>query len=115
LGQAAALQEEDGMGTYITLIDYTEAGARSIEGSPDRADAFVRAARDAGVHVREVYWTFGGHDGVLVLEAPDDKSVSTLLLSLSRSGMVRTHTLRAYDRAEMKEILERTKESRAES
>jgi uncharacterized protein with GYD domain len=100
------------MGTYISLIDYTETGARSIEGSPDRADAFVQAAREAGVEVREVYWTFGGHDGVLILEAPDDKSVSTLLLSLSRSGMVRTHTLRAYDRAEMKEILDRSSEAR---
>ena len=69
----------------------------------------IQAAREAGVEVREVYWTFGGHDGVLVLEAPDDRSVSTLLLSLSRAGMVRTHTLRAYDRAEMKEILGRSK------
>ena len=103
------------MGTYITLIDYTEMGARSIEGSPDRVDTFVEAARDAGVTVREVYWTFGGHDGVLVLDAPDDKSVSTLLLSLSRTGMVRTHTLRAYDRAEMKEILGQSKEARAET
>ena len=103
------------MGTYITLVDYTETGARAIEGSPDRAAAFVGAAREAGVEVREVYWTFGGHDGVLILEAPDDKSVSTLLLSLSRAGMVRTHTLRAYDRAEMKEILDRSKEARAEN
>ena len=101
------------MGTYITLVDYTEMGVRSIEGSPDRADAFVRAARDSGVEVREVYWTFGGHDGVLILEAPDDKSVSTLLLSLSRAGMVRTHTLRAYDRAEMKEILGQSQKSDA--
>jgi uncharacterized protein with GYD domain len=99
------------MGTYITLLDYTEIGARTIEESPDRADAFIRAAREAGVEVREVYWTFGGHDGVLILEAPDDKSVSTLLLTLSRAGMVRTHTLRAYGRAEMKEILCRSNEA----
>ena len=103
------------MGTYITLIDYTEMGARSIEGSPGRVDAFVQAAQDAGVTVREVYWTFGGHDGVLVLDAPDDKSVSTLLLTLSRTGMVRTHTLRAYDRAEMKEILGQSREARTET
>jgi len=102
------------MGTYITLVDYTEVGARSIEESPDPADAFVRAAHEAGVEVREIYWTFGGHDGVLILEAPDDKSVSTLLLSLSRAGMVRTHTLRAYDRAEMKEILGRSNDAPAD-
>ena len=70
------------MGTYITLIDYTEQGARTIAESPDRADAFIEAARASGVTVKDVYWTFGGHDGVLILEAPDDKSVSTLLLSL---------------------------------
>ena len=93
------------MGTYITLIDYTEQGARTIAESPDRAEAFVQAAKAAGVTVRDVYWTFGGHDGVLILEAPDDKSVSSLLLSLGRAGNVRTHTLRAYDRTEMKEIL----------
>jgi len=96
------------MGTYITLIDYTEQGARTIAESPDRADAFVEAARASGVTVKDVYWTFGGHDGVLILEAPDDKSVSTLLLSLGRAGNVRTHTLRAYGRTEMKGILRKT-------
>jgi uncharacterized protein with GYD domain len=96
---------EETMGTYITLIDYTEQGAKTIADAPDRSDAFVKAARAAGVTVKDVYWTFGGHDGVLILDAPDDKSVSTLLLSLGRAGNVRTHTLRAYDRVEIQEIL----------
>ena len=96
------------MATFIALIDYTEQGVRSIQESPQRAAAFVEQAKQMGVTVKDLYWTTGGHDGVLILEAPDDRAASALVLSLVRAGNVRTQTLRAYDRAEMKEILART-------
>ncbi len=96
------------MATYVTLIDYTQKGLDTIKESPQRAAAFRESAGKAGITVKELYWTTGGHDGVLILEGPDDKAIMALLLTLSRAGNVRTKTLRAYDQAEMKEILGRT-------
>ena len=95
------------MATFIALIDYTEQGLRSIQKSPQRATAFAEQAKQTGVTVKDLYWTYGGHDGVLILEAPDDRAASALLLELARAGNVRAQTLRAYDRSEMEEILAR--------
>ncbi|CAA9429592.1 MAG: hypothetical protein AVDCRST_MAG64-3387 [uncultured Phycisphaerae bacterium] len=93
------------MATFIVLIDFTDQGMRGIEDSPQRATAFRQAAGRAGVTVREVYWTLGGHDGVLILEAPDDVSVAAALVALGRLGNVRTHALRAFGPDEVQSIL----------
>lgn len=102
-----AQEEGEPMGTYIALIDYTDRGVAAIGESPLRAEAFVAKAAEMGAQVKAQYWTFGGHDGVVVLDAPDDETAAALFLSLGKSGAVRTQTLRAYDRAGMEEILAR--------
>jgi len=96
------------MADYIVLIDYTDQGIRTIKESPARADAFRENAKKVGVTVKELFWTSGAHDGVLIVDAPDDKALSALMLSLARAGNVRTRTLRAYGPSEMGEILDAT-------
>lgn len=96
------------MATYIALVDYTEQGIRNIQDSPKRSDAFTRQAEEAGIKIKDLYWTVGDHDGVVVFEAPDEIAASALMLSLSRGGNVRTRTLRAFDRTEMEQILSKT-------
>ncbi len=93
------------MATYIILLDYTPKGVQNIQDSPARAESFRATAQSHGVTVKDIYWTFGGHDGVLILESPEDKSISRLMLALAQDGNVRTRTLRAYGSEEMKEIV----------
>ena len=93
------------METFIVLLDYTRQGVENIKESPARADAFATSAQALGVTVKDIYWTFGDHDGVLVLTAPNDKAVATLLLSLAQGGNVRTRTLKAYGKEEMQQIV----------
>ena len=93
------------MATYITLLDYTETGIRSIKDSPKRAEAFTETARSAGIEIRGLYWTVGSHDGVLIYDASDDAAATALMLALTQAGNVRTTTLRAFDRSEMEAIL----------
>ena len=93
------------MATYISLLNFTEQGIRNIKESPGRADAFARAARELGVEVKGQYWTMGSHDGVLIVDAPDDETASALSLKLCQSGNVKTRTLRAYDSSEMERVL----------
>ena len=95
------------MPTYIALIDFTENGIKHIADSPARADAFIARAEQAGAKVKDLYWTSGVHDGVLVLEAPDDATASAVFLSLARAGNVRTQTMRAYGKDEMQDIVSR--------
>ena len=56
------------MNTYVSLIRFTEQGARGLKKSPARAQAFKNAAKKAGVTVEALYWTAGSYDGLLVLK-----------------------------------------------
>ena len=58
-----------------------------------------------GAKVTNVYWTLGEYDGLLILEAPDDETATTVLLHLAALGNVQTETVRAFTAAEMDKIL----------
>jgi uncharacterized protein with GYD domain len=49
----------------------------------------------------------GAFDVVYILQAPDDESATAFLLDVGSRGVVRTTTLRAYDRDEMSGIIQR--------
>src|SRR5690349_16291792 len=93
------------MATFIALLNFTEQGIRDIKGTTKRAESFAKTARKSGVTVKEVYWTVGGYDGLLIIDAPDEATAASTLISLGAAGNVRTKTLRAYNREEMTSIL----------
>ena len=90
---------------FVVLLDYTQQGIAKVSETLSRSETFNKLAQKSGVSIKSQYWTSGGHDGVLVLEGPDEQSVTALLLKLGAEGNVRTHSLRAFDRAEMEAIL----------
>lgn len=94
------------MHTFIALLDFTDQGIRTIRDSPHRADQFNRLAEEAGAKVVAQYWTIGSHDGVLILEAPDDAVAASILLALGAAGNVRTTTLRAFEWAEAQGLID---------
>ena len=96
------------MATYVALIRFTEQGAKNVRETRQRAAAFRDAAQAAGVTVREQYWTLGSYDGLLVLDAPDEASVTAAMVALSALGNVRTQTMRAFDDSEVGDILARS-------
>ena len=96
------------MATYVSLIRFTEQGARNVRETRQRAAAFRDAAQQAGVTVREQFWTLGAYDGLLVLDAPDEESVTAAMVGLGTLGNVRTQTMRAFDESEVGDILARS-------
>jgi len=93
------------MATFISLIDFTPQGVRDIKVSPERAAQFKSMAQETAVTVKEIYWTIGIYDAVIIFEAQDDEAAVGLMLKLASLGNVKPHTLRAFDAAEMKEII----------
>ncbi len=85
------------MARYITLIRFTEQGAKNISKSTARASAFKKAAEKGGVKVEAQYWTVGACDGLLILNAADEKRALRCLAKLAAAGNVRTETLQAFD------------------
>jgi uncharacterized protein with GYD domain len=93
------------MPNYITLINWTDQGVKAYANTLDRGEAAAQLATKFGGNLKQLYWTMGTYDAVGVLEAPDDESATAYALALSSLGNVRTSTLRAYDAAEMREII----------
>jgi uncharacterized protein with GYD domain len=95
------------MATYIILGNFTEQGVRAVKETTKRADALRDMARKVGATVKETYWTLGRFDVALIVDAPDEASITALGLSIGALGNVRTQTLRAFGPDEMGRILGR--------
>jgi uncharacterized protein with GYD domain len=93
------------MATYVILANFTDKGVHSAKDTIDRADKFKAMAKNAGVTVKDMYWTIGTFDVVTICEAPDDETATALSLSIATRGNVRTQTLRAFTPPEMAKIL----------
>jgi uncharacterized protein with GYD domain len=92
------------MPAFITLVNFTDQGARNIKDSPDRFEAFKALAEGAGISVKSVHWTAGAYDMVLVTEGPED-AMMTLSMKMATLGNVRTQTLRGYGPADMRRMV----------
>jgi uncharacterized protein with GYD domain len=92
------------MATFITLANFTDQGIKGVKDSPKRAEAFKAMAAKAGVSVN-VYWTLGHYDLVVVVEAPDAATATSLNLAVASLGNVRTETLTAFSAEEFGRIL----------
>jgi uncharacterized protein with GYD domain len=94
------------MVTYISLVNWTDQGIKSVEESPKRVEAVRQLAVRFGCEVKSFHLTIGQYDMVLMLEAPDDESATKLLLSVASGGNVRTTTLRAFPEEEYRSIVD---------
>jgi uncharacterized protein with GYD domain len=99
------------MATFISLVNLTQQGIQDFRASPERAAKFKSMAQKVGVKVKDVYWTVGAYDVVLILEAPDDESAAAAMLGLGSLGNVRTQTLRGFKASEMREIISKVPSS----
>ena len=93
------------MATYIVLGNFTDQGIRTVKDTTKRADAFRAMAKKAGATVKDLYWTLGQFDVMTVVDAPDDATLTALLLSAGALGNLRTQSLRAFSAEEMGTII----------
>jgi len=93
------------MATFVVLASFTEQGIRNVKETINRAEQFKEMAKKSGVTVKDIYWTLGRHDIVVICDAPDDETTTAFLLSVSSRGFVRSETLRAFSFADMKNVL----------
>jgi uncharacterized protein with GYD domain len=93
------------MATFITTMHFTEQGIKAIRNTCERAAALKATAKKMNVDLKEIYWTLGTFDGVLICEAPGEDAVTAFLVHVGSQGNVRTQTFRAYDAAGMQKIL----------
>jgi uncharacterized protein with GYD domain len=99
------IQRSGIVATYVILATFTDQGIKTAKDSPKRAEAFKQMAKTFGITVKEIFWTQGRYDIVLLTEAPDELTATALNLSLGALGNIRTESLRAFSADEMATIV----------
>jgi len=94
------------MPTYISLVNLTDQGVRTLKDLPQRLQNAERTFAAMGAQLREVYLVMGPYDYVVVADAPDDVTMARVSLAIAGQGNVRTQTLRAFDRNELLQVVE---------
>tara|TARA_B100001013_G_scaffold241510_1_gene149120 strand:+ start:29 stop:322 length:294 start_codon:yes stop_codon:yes gene_type:complete len=93
------------MATYITLINLTEQGVKTIKDLPARLAAGRQAMEANGGKLLQYYLTLGAQDAVVITELPDDETAASVALQQAGLGNLRTTTMRAFTEAEIPGVL----------
>lgn len=93
------------MPTYISLMNFTEQGIKSIKDSPSRIDAARALVASHGGDFKAIYLTMGAYDAVAICELPDDEAAAKVALTVGGGGNVRTVTMRAFDEGEYRAMV----------
>lgn len=97
------------MAKYVSLLQFTDQGIRNVKDSIKRAAAATAEAEGMGAKVTDAFWTMGAYDVVLLLDAPDDETISAFSLKIGSLGNVKSQTMRAFRHEEMESILAKIK------
>jgi uncharacterized protein with GYD domain len=95
------------MPVYISLINLTDQGIRSIKDDPNRVKSAAQIAQREGVKILSEWWTMGQYDAIMITDAPDDETINRFLLGAARQGNIRTTTMRAFSQDEIVGIIQR--------
>ncbi|HUZ32418.1 MAG TPA: GYD domain-containing protein [Xanthobacteraceae bacterium] len=95
------------MAIYVTLVNFTEQGVRNIKDTIKRTDAAKQAGAAVGVKIREVLWTQGQYDMVIISESDDEIAANAMILNAVKGGNIRTQVMRAFTAAEMQKIIDK--------
>ena len=93
------------MATFISQVKWTDQGIRNIKDSPNRLEVARAALRDLGGEIKDVYFTPGENDLLLIVEAPDGEVMMKFNLAVAAQGNLRTNTTRGYTEAEFQRIV----------
>jgi len=93
------------MPTYISLLRYTDQGARNIKDAPKRLDEAKKAFKAVGGELKQWYLVMGRYDAVVVSEFPDDETARRMDLMVASLGAIRTEGFRAFTEDEYRKII----------
>ena len=96
------------MPLYVALVNWTDQGIKNYRDSVRRAEDYRGLVEKSGGQVRQLVWTLGEYDVVVVTEFPDDETATAVALQTGALGSIRTKTMKAFDAEQMSAIIQRT-------
>jgi uncharacterized protein with GYD domain len=95
------------MPTYVSLMKFTDQGAKDIKEAPERIEKAFKGLEAMGGKIVDFYVTMGEYDYVAIAEGPSDEVALTFLMGLGAAGNVRTTTLKAFKREDFVKLVNR--------
>jgi uncharacterized protein with GYD domain len=92
---------------YVILWNWTDQGIRTVKDSPKRLASFRAELEKVGGKLVGEYYTMGKYDGVVIVEAPSDETITSILLGDASKGNFRSMTLKAFPMSEAGKIIEK--------
>jgi uncharacterized protein with GYD domain len=93
---------------YLGRFKYSADALKAMVDNPqDRGAAATQAAESLGCKLHGIWWAFGDHDGVYILEAPDNVAVVALAMAIGASGQISTETTVLLDMEDAQDAMRR--------
>ena len=89
------------MPTYVMLTNLTAEGIRTLKNNPNRVGEVNKEVEQIGAKVLAQYATLGQYDFVIIVEAPDDKTMAKVSVELGSRGTMSSQTLAAMPAEEL--------------
>ncbi|MFP4171239.1 MAG: GYD domain-containing protein [Methanomassiliicoccales archaeon] len=83
------------MGVYVILSRLTDEGRKTLKSKPDRLREVNDEIEKMGAKVIQQYALLGEYDFLNILEAPDEYTVSKVMVELGARGTLETTTFTA--------------------
>jgi uncharacterized protein with GYD domain len=101
------------MPKYLALFSYSdEAMAAMIENPAEREPAVRRVLEGVGARLEALYWMFGTHDGIAIVDAPNSLTMAGISAAISSTGSIRSETHELFSSADIRQILETARHAR---
>ena len=79
------------MPLYMSQFSYTAEAWAALARSPeDRSEAVSQLVESVGGRLVSLYYSFGEYDGLIIIEAPDEKAAAAAVLTSVSVGHIRT-------------------------
>lgn len=103
------------MAKYLLEAAYTSEGLQGLikDKASGRREAVSRALQAVGGKVESLYYAFGEHDVIVVLDVADNVSAAAIAIRVSASGLVRTKVTPLLTVDEVDQAIQKTVEYRA--
>jgi uncharacterized protein with GYD domain len=101
------------MPKYLALFSYTaDAKAAMIEHPFDREPAVRSVLASVGATLESMYWMFGAHDGVAIVDAPDSLTMAGISAAISSTGSITSETHELFSGDDVQRLLATARQAR---
>jgi len=93
------------MGVYIVMSRLTQEGRKTLKSRPERLKEVNEEINRMGAKVLQQYALLGKYDFLNILEAPNNETVTKIMVALGSRGTLETTTMAAIPIEEFLEAL----------